>query len=1525
MTGEKYGRAILLTLLMVVSAFAGPAAAGLASQPVDAGGTALADAGGNETVPTNETTPTGNATPVENESTPTPTGNGSDDGSAPTATPAGNESTPAENESTPTNDSATDESTPTENESTPTNDSATNESTPAGNESTPTNDSTTDESTPAGNESTSVEPAAVEPVDPGDSAGSVLTTDGRGWGTVADNDTLDAGSNDAFTLEAWVKPGQGSDENALVLHKKGAWELELRGTGEERPIQFNMLGGFQPAITSDAGLPSGVWTHVAVVVDGSQVSLYIDGELDSQFSDSDTPVNSANDLQFGTNDAANSQFFVGSVDNVRIWDTARGLISIQDNRFVELSGTEPDLAALYQFDGAPTDGPVSDLAGSNDVTLNGDAVVESRDSNPVAPQISAEPLNGSAQLRWAPRNDLTGANDATEFRVYRADNADMDGRTQVATFTDTDRRAFVDSGLANGQTYYYQITAVDDDGEGDYSKAAVVTPYGDARVGAEPGLGGGGGGSLALDGRGYGAVSDRPSVDNLAVGQATIEAWVKPDRSSDPNALIYNKKGAFSLTWNGVGEERTVTFNVPGFRPSITSDTGVHAGEWTHVAVVVDGSQWSLYVNGELDRQFSTGDTLKQSASDLHFGANDPGNDQFYVGRIDEFRAWDTALTDDEIRANYSHEIERKPPSLNAYWRFDEVNNETARGSSRAHSKLTFTGGAGIQRGGAFPVAPQAHAESGNGTATVTWAPREGAGSDTAYKLYRSNESSNDDRRLVATVSNTSRRSYVDTGLANNETYYYEVTRVDADGQESDFQRGATATPYTGEGGASLVLDGSSYGNVSDRASVDNLAGGPATIEFWVKPDSSSDADAYILQKQGAFDVQWRGSGENRPIRFNVPGFNDRITSDAGVRAGVWTHVAVVIDGAQWSMYLNGELDSQISTGDTLVSSGRPLHVGANDAGNDRFFAGSVDNLRMWGDARNETEVTESYDGLLRGDEQGLVHYWRFDDRGVSRSRSTEGKHSEVEMIDGAAVAAPGVSPVPPRVYARGDDGSATVSWRVRARDTARDVNVYGATQRDLSDRSLLTTANASRQSTYEENVSNGATRFYQATTVDADGQESDYAFETGATPSARPAGDAFRFYGSGSYATVQDSEDLELEGNNENQFTYQFWLKYDESSDTDALVLRKDGMISVYLRGDGADRRLEFNLVGGFQPSVRSSGGLAAGEWHHVTVVADGSQLSMYLDGELDSQTGFSGSLSDSASDLKLGTNDAANERFLVGTLDGLRMWNDARTDSEIGENYDNELTGAESNLVAYWRGPFTTGNDTVTSVARRPTTMSLTNVGRVPSNPGVTEGGSGTTTATVSLTSDAGVQTFDVRLNATDGTPVRSVEPGVLSGQQFRVAEGGPGASNVRVQAIDLGTDGQFDGTRVLFNVTFAGNVTAGDLQSTVLTATDRDGDAVPNDVSISLERQSGGGNPFEGPLGSNPGAPADTDGDGKYEDVDGDGQPGTIDDAFALAFDAIPQATTGNLSDAQIDALDFDGSGDLSLNDVFALVFG
>src|SRR5256712_1882180 len=92
---------------------------------------------------------------------------------------------------------------------------------------------------------------------------------------------------------------------------------------------------------------------------------------------------------------------------------------------------------------------------------------------PSAPQnLVAFPGNAKVGLTWsAPSSN--GGSAITGYGVYRGTLPGGEGTTPIATITGT---SYTDSGLTNGQTYYYKVTAINSVGESSSSNEASATP-----------------------------------------------------------------------------------------------------------------------------------------------------------------------------------------------------------------------------------------------------------------------------------------------------------------------------------------------------------------------------------------------------------------------------------------------------------------------------------------------------------------------------------------------------------------------------------------------------------------------------------------------------------------------------------------------------------------------------------------------------------------------------------------------------------------------------------------------------------------------------------------------------------------------------------------------------------------------------------------------------------------------------------------------------------------------------------------
>ncbi len=101
--------------------------------------------------------------------------------------------------------------------------------------------------------------------------------------------------------------------------------------------------------------------------------------------------------------------------------------------------------------------------------------------------------------------------------------------------------------------------------------------------------------------------------------------------------------------------------------------------------------------------------------------------------------------------------------------------------------------------------------------------------------------------------------------------------------------------------------------------------------------------------------------------------------------------------------------------------------------------------------------------------------------------------------------------------------------------------------------------------------------------------------------------------------------------------------------------------------------------------------------EWHHIAGTYDGTEMRVYVDGKLEATSNNqSGDIQYIDSWLSIGMYKDDDEDYgFSGSIDEVRIWNYARSNTEIIMTMNKELTGNEENLVAYYN--FNQGNSSV------------------------------------------------------------------------------------------------------------------------------------------------------------------------------------------------------------------------------------
>jgi gliding motility-associated-like protein len=185
--------------------------------------------------------------------------------------------------------------------------------------------------------------------------------------TIADNNALDVTTN--YTIEAWIKPTTFTQLGGIVskYHTAAAngYILRLTATGDFSGISFDEMN------TSNGVLTLNKWNHVAAVKNGATRKLYVNGVEQTLTGTALTTVANTDPVIIGQDFLSNgSRFFNGSIDEVRIWNTARSATEITNNMNVSMLGNEAGLVANYNFDQGIANGTNTATTTLTDITAN---------------------------------------------------------------------------------------------------------------------------------------------------------------------------------------------------------------------------------------------------------------------------------------------------------------------------------------------------------------------------------------------------------------------------------------------------------------------------------------------------------------------------------------------------------------------------------------------------------------------------------------------------------------------------------------------------------------------------------------------------------------------------------------------------------------------------------------------------------------------------------------------------------------------------------------------------------------------------------------------------------------------------------------------------------------------------------------------------------------------------------------------------------------------------------------------------
>jgi hypothetical protein len=523
----------------------------------------------------------------------------------------------------------------------------------------------------SGNESSKTSDVNATPVLPG--GGNALSFDGTDDDVVIENN-LDVFSNSSYTINFFFNAnGQSGSEligKTLVSKAKPTPNLDgwavfiTQDNGGQLLFVYTANGGTAylrgPTVSSFA---DNNWHNVTITYSSAQnnAKFYLDGVLHetantfgSDNLDSNIDIFLGKDRQ-----SSSTSYFKGKIDELAFWSNA---LTEDEVTNIYNSGTAldvrtnsgdysstADLKGYWKMeDGNGT--TLTDVSGyGNDGTIDGASWTTgvsstSYDNTPklidiTAPAVpsglSATAGDEQVVLTWTANSE----SDLASYKVYGGTSASP---TTLLSTVNTGTETYTHTGLTNGTTYYYRISAVDNSGN-ESSKTSDVN--------ATPVVPGGGN-ALSFDG------NDKVKLAGISSTDATgsLSLWVKPTDIYIENIVFQATDADLMLTLH---ETKGVCFgiNTSSGRKELCQSVTIsdYKNRWNHIIGVYDGSNIIIYVNGSsIGTITHTGNVSLSSSDDLLFGLNSSNNTDGLNGVLDEVGYWNDALSASEVTALYN-------------------------------------------------------------------------------------------------------------------------------------------------------------------------------------------------------------------------------------------------------------------------------------------------------------------------------------------------------------------------------------------------------------------------------------------------------------------------------------------------------------------------------------------------------------------------------------------------------------------------------------------------------------------------------------------------------------------------------------------------------------------------------------------------------------------------------------------------------------------------------------------------------
>ncbi|MCD4829079.1 MAG: hypothetical protein K8R90_06580 [Candidatus Cloacimonetes bacterium] len=448
----------------------------------------------------------------------------------------------------------------------------------------------------------------------------------------------------------------------------------------------------------------------------------------------------------------------------------------------------------------------------------------------------------------------------------------------------------------------------------------------------------------------YISVQDNNDFDLFSSidSKATISTWVKLNVVSGEHTILTHKTTGIDTRWvlghysapgNGIFfaiiNAGTISYQLHNLEE--LNDT-----DWHHLALVKDGSQYKIFIDGEISFTGTSTATVNANGN-LWMGVKCdtwPGD---LNGKLDEVKLYNRALSGIEVRALYNQR--------------DFLSNMSV-----------------------YPTSGILSSNENEDIQITIDATSMNLGTYTDTLKVFSNDPDEDSLSVI--VNTTVHPPAISTDIAelevrlnaggNTHLDTFDIINSGIGKLEYEICGNDTLKDF----GNSLEFDGNGdYVQISDDALWD-FGPGDFTIELWANPSNIYNNDTYIEIGQVPNSILLR---QENSTTLYIQIFGSPFSFPFIPSIGEWFHLTVTRASNQLKVLIGGEQIGNASCNHNIQIS-NVVRIGSSVHATGQYFNGNIDEVRIWNITRSQTEVQTNMHLELIGEEIGLVGYWKFNE-----------------------------------------------------------------------------------------------------------------------------------------------------------------------------------------------------------------------------------------------------------------------------------------------------------------------------------------------------------------------------------------------------------------------------------------------------------------------------------------------------------------------------------------------------------------